>query len=179
MGGQIRHRWATCDRPALVAAYRAAQVVDALPEIDHLLEALTLAVELREGSRRAGAALLAVHDKLGTAGAGEYRRRVRRRETPGNLVVVQGLVFRGVGLPEASAEAAAAHLFCAGLLGAALRLGLIGHVAAQRILSDLRAEIGDVLRQPAAPLASLGAFAPAAEIAVMRHEIQPIRLFAN
>ena len=41
-----------------------------MSRIDRLVEAQTLAVELRRGSCRSGAALLAVHEKLGTPGQG-------------------------------------------------------------------------------------------------------------
>ena len=71
--GQLRHRWATCDASALVAAHRANGRLDRIAGVDATFDAMTLAMELREGSKRAGASLLTVHAKLGTAGAAEYR----------------------------------------------------------------------------------------------------------
>ena len=96
--GQLRQRWATCDRLFLVAAHRVSENLDAVTALDHLLEAMTLPRELREGATRAGGALLGVHERLGTAGATEYRARVRAGEAPGHLPVVQGLLLAGVGL---------------------------------------------------------------------------------
>jgi urease accessory protein len=59
--GQLDQRWAPCDRVALIAAYRAEDVSQ-IQGVDREVEAMTLALELREGSRRAGASLLAVID---------------------------------------------------------------------------------------------------------------------
>lgn len=177
--GQVRHRWAICDRVVLAAAYTAADDLEMVTEIDRLLEAQSLAVELRSGSRRSGAALLAIHEKLGTPPASDYRARVRAGAAPGHGAAVQGLMARSVGFDLAAAEALSAHTLCVGLLGAALRLGVVGHVDAQRSLRDVRGELAEILARPAQGLERLGAFTPEAEIAVMRHETAEIRLFAN
>src|SRR4029453_2850370 len=71
--GQLRHRWATCARPFLVAAHRADGNLDDVAALDHLLEPMTLPRELREGASRAGGALLGIHERLGTTGARDYR----------------------------------------------------------------------------------------------------------
>jgi len=65
------------------------------------------------------------------------------------------------------------------MLGAALRLGLIGHLDAQRILSALRADIAELLSASAPPLSSLIAYSPATDIAMMRQETRAGRLFAT
>ena len=177
--GQLQARWATFDRGALVAAYRAAPDALAVARVDALLEAATLATELREGSRRAGRALLKVHADLGTAGAGAYRALVAKGEASGHTAAVQGLVWRGAGLDVTAAEALSAHTFATGILGAAIRLGLLGHVGAQRILQDARDLVVRLLQEPAPDLDDLCASTPEAEIAVMRHETAATRLFAN
>ena len=177
--GQLRARWATCDRGALAAAHRAAADPRAVVAVDALLEASTLAAELRRGSRRAGRALLKVHTALGTAGAVAYHALVAGGEAPGHSAAIQGLVWRGAGLDIAAAEALSAHTFVTGILGAALRLGLLGHLGAQRILQDTRALVADLLSAPAPALDALRASTPEAEIAIMRHETAATRLFAN
>jgi urease accessory protein len=176
--GQLEQRWAVCDRIALVAAYRAEDLSH-IQRVDREIEAMTLALELREGSRRAGASLLAVHERLGTPRASEYRALVRAGQAHGHLPVVQGALWRCAGLSEASAQAASAHTFCVGLLGAALRLGLIGHVHSQDALTRLRPAISALIARPVPSLQDMYACAPAAEIAAMRHEVQSSRLFAN
>ena len=177
--GQLRARWATCDRGALAAAHREAADLQAVARIDTLLEASTLAAELRRGSRRSGRALLKVHSALGTAGAAAYSALVTRGEAPGHSAVVQGLVWRGTGLDVTAAETLSAHTFATGVLGAAIRLGLLGHIGAQRILQDTRTLVSELLREPAPALDALRASTPETEIAVMRHETAATRLFAN
>ena len=177
--GQLRARWATCDRGALAAAHSAAADLQAVARIDALLEASILAAELRQGSRRAGRALLKVHAALGTAGAADYGVLVARGEAPGHTAAVQGLVWRGAGLDVAAAETLSAHTLATGVLGASIRLGLLGHIAAQRILLETRAIVTELLREPAPALDALHASTPEAEIAIMRHETATTRLFAN
>ena len=177
--GQLRSRWAICDRVALVAAARAAGDIRRLQDIDAELEAMTLSMELREGSKRAGASLLTVHERLGTPGAAQYRAAIRAGNAHGHLPVVQGLLWCGAGLSETAVEAVSAHIFCVGMLGAALRLGSIGHIQGQETLLRMRPVIADLLSVPALPMEEISACAPAAEIAAMRHEVQSARLFAN
>jgi urease accessory protein len=177
--GQLRHRWASCDRPFLVAAHRAATDLDAVATIDRALEAMTLPREMREGSARAGGALLSSHDRLGTSGAGDYRKRVREGQAPGHLPVVQGLLFAALGLDEGTAGAVSAHMLSVNVVSAALRLGVISHVDAQRILTATRPLVTDLLRSPPPSIDEAGVYAPATDAAVMRHEVQTARLFAN
>ncbi len=177
--GQLRCRWATFDRPVLVGVHRAGGDLARVAEIDRLVESMTLAKEFREGSRRAGRALLAVHVKLGTARAEAYRQSLRDGGAPGHLAVVQGLVWRGVGLSEQAAAAVSAHSLTVGLLGAALRLGTIGHIESQRNLARLQGRIADLLAEPPPALETIGSYAPQADIAAMRHETRTTRLFVN
>lgn len=175
---QLVHRWNVADRPALVGAHRMRDI-EGVCGIDAQVEAMTLATELREGSRRAGASLLSVHARLGTAGVQAYQDAVRAGRARGHLPVVQGWVWRGAGMSEVAAQAVSAHTFCVALLGAALRLGTIGHLHAQRILLAARSRMVEVLRTPALEVEAMYSCVPATEIAAMRHEAQPSRLFAN
>jgi urease accessory protein len=167
------------DRCALVAAYEAVPKPQAAIAIDQQVEAMTLARELREGSRRAGASLLSVHERLGTPGASDYRAAVREGVACGHLPVVQGVVWRGTGMTAAQAQAASAHTFCVSLLGAVLRLGAIGHLQAQEALLSMRTAMARLLEAPPPKFEACYAFTPMSEIAAMRHEVQSSRLFAN
>jgi urease accessory protein len=179
IAGQLEQRWAVCDRPALVAAFRADADMDRIRAIDRELEALTLAQELREGSMRAGSALLTVHERIGTAGAEAYRNAIRCGRARGHLPVVQGVVWCGSGMDEAAAQAASAHTFCVGLLGAALRLGTVGHLQSQAILLGVRGTVAALIGTPVPAVEDIYACVPATEVAAMRHEVQSSRLFAN
>lgn len=177
--GQLACRWATCERSALVGAYRAADALDEVVRIDNQLDALALSREMRQGGRRAGGALLSVHVSLATPRAGDYRALVRAGDAPGQLAVVQGLVWRGAGLDERTASALSGYTTCVGFVGAAIRLGLIGHVDGQRILTQTRLLLSQLLAEPPPLFDEASAYTPAAEIAMMHHEVGQVRMFAN
>ena len=70
-------------------------------------------------------------------------------------------------------------MLCVGIIGVAVRLGFVGAADGQRLLRDLRAVVVVVLEEPAPTPDEMHAFAPATDIAMMRHETQVTRLFAN
>lgn len=177
--GQLRHRWATADRPVLAATYAAGDDLEVVAAIDRLQDAMALPLELRVGSRRMGAALLGVHARLETPNAAAYHSHVVAQRAPGHVAVVQGLVWRGIGLDAEVAIGVGAHCFCIGMIGAALRLGIIGHLDGQRLLARLRDLIVELQATPIPSLNEISTFTPACDIAFMRHEVQPGRLFAN
>ena len=176
---QVTDRWATSERAFLAAAHRTCPDWPAVAEIDALQEAMALPRELREGSRKGGAALLGVHARMETPGAQAYRARLRAGEAHGHLAVVQGVVLAGSGLDLARTEAVSLHGLCATILGAALRLGLIGHLDGQIILRGLRPRMAALLAQPAPELDEACAYAPLADVAAARHEEAAVRLFSN
>lgn len=174
---QLRRRWASADRPVLRAALAGRDDVERLGALDREVEAMALAAEQREGSRRLGRALLRTHVTMGTPGAAAFQAAQRQGRVLGHLPVVQGVVWGGAGLDAEDAEAVSAFALIAGIGQAAVRLALIGPVEAQAMIAALRDTIADVLEAPCPERPH--AFAPAAEIAVMRHESGDARLFAN
>jgi len=176
---QVTDRWATAERAFLAASHRASPDWPTVSEIDALQEAMTLPRELREGSRKGGAALLGVHARMETHGAAAYRERLRAGSAHGHLAVVQGVVLKGSGLDLARAEAVSLHGLCATILGAALRLGLIGHLDGQIMLRGLRPRMAALLAEPAPGLDEVCAYAPLADVAAARHEEAAVRLFSN
>jgi urease accessory protein len=179
VAGQLEHRWADFDRPALVAAWEAGDDLERVFAIDRLVDAGTLAREAREGARRIGGALLKVHQGLGTPGAARYRAAAAEGRAPGGMAVVQGWLGRACGLGREATVALSAHQLVTGLVSAALRMGLAGHVDAQRILLSRRVQVAALAARPVPPLEELCSSAPMAEIAVMRHETGAGRLFAS
>ena len=133
--GQLHHRWACCDRPALVWSHCAAGELEKIAAVDGELEALSLARELRVVSQRTGRALLRVHDRLKTPRAADYLERIKTGQAWGHLPIVQGLVWRGVGLDAEQASLLSGHLQGMAFVSAAIRLGS-GETLA---LADLRA----------------------------------------
>jgi urease accessory protein len=176
---QLRLRWASFDRAFLSASHAAAGDLELVAHIDDLCAVSIPAKELREGSARAGQALLAVHAKLGTDGAADYRTRIARGSAEGQLPVIQGMVWRGLGLSEPDAAVLSAYGLVAGFAAAAIRLGVIGHVDSQRMIGALAGTVEELALRPPPALEEAATFTPGSDIAAMRHEIAEHRLFAN
>lgn len=179
LSGQLRHRWASCDRPVLLAAYATEGDICRLGEIDRLVEAVTLPRELRDGSRRAGSALLSTHVRLATPGSAQYRDAIASGAALGHLPVVQGCVWSALGIAPDAASLMSGYLASIGFLGAAVRLGAVGHLDAQRILAGLLPVISDLASAPPPPIEAVNSFTPAIDIGSTHHEHADVRLFAN
>ncbi|MDV8022367.1 urease accessory protein UreF [Rhodococcus sp. IEGM 1330] len=172
---QVIGRWNTVDRRVLRAAWPhgSAEVAD------RRCEAHSTMSVLREASRRAGAAVLGTFAALGHEDVSDYRRSVLSGAVPGHLPVAQALCFRAAGLSLASAETVSAWQAVSGIAGAGLRLGIVGHLGAQRILADLEPAIAHLLTdRPPADAANLHSFTAFADISAQRRS-DGARLFAN
>lgn len=176
---QIEGRWADLDRPVVAHALAAGKDLDRLAVLDALVDAQSLGAELRLGSTRMGLALLNVHRRLKTPLAAEYRQLVQDGFGFGHIAVVQGMLWGQLGFDAAQAQVMSAHGLCTGILGAAVRLSVIGHMDAQAIHAWLLPRIEEVLRQPLCPPEALHSFTPQIEIASMNHETDEMRLFVN
>jgi urease accessory protein len=177
--GQLRARWADFDRAVVVAAHRARMSLDDVAAIDGEVEIQTPCAELRSGSRRMGEALLSVFARLGIGEAGAYRDKVKASRAFAHLPAMQGYLWGRAGLDQDDAVALSAHGFATGLLGAGIRLGCLSHIDAQNILIEARGEAARLAALPLPPIAALSAYAIEAEIAVMRHADNNLRVFAN
>lgn len=180
----LRHRWAGSERVALTLAHRAAGDLARLTEIDHAVEAATLAETMRQGSRRNGASLLVTHARLGTPGAAQLRSALATGTVLGHLPVVQGVLWRGLGLDEAAAAQMSGYQTLAGLVTAAIRLGGVGAIEAQRVIGAVLPVLVEMLAEPVETPATsdtirLKSFTPLVEIAAARHARADLRLFAN
>ena len=176
----LRHRWAGMDRVALTPAYRAGDSIESLALIDEAIEAATLVEPFRNGSRRAGRALLATHGRLGTPHADALKGAIADGRMIGHLATVQGCLWRAIGLSEREAVAISGYQTVSGLATAAVRLGRSGAIEAQAIVRDML----PVIEACSAPLVPTGApvfdsFVPFAEIAAMRSASADLRLFSN
>jgi urease accessory protein len=179
LAAQLTYRWATFDRVFVMEAAKASDSLMDISGLDLLVEAQTLPEELRSGSRRYGMGLLSVHAKLGTPRAGSYLDLVRAGSGTGHCAVMQGFLWGNRGISPHQAALLSAHLLCVGILGAAVRIGTIGHFGAQKILSRLQPVINHSAESALPALDNVHGFMPQAEIASMRHEIAPTRIFAN
>lgn len=177
--GQLRHRWAELDRPLTAIAHALAGRLEEALDLDRWTDALAIVRPQRDGSRRTGAALLSIYAGLGIPGAAAYRERVLAGQAPGHAPVVLGIVLAGAGLAVRPALAVAAYAITASLAAAAIRLGLAGHVDAQGALSRAGPLIAELVRRPIPDRRDIATFAPASDIAMMRHATRDFRLFSN
>jgi urease accessory protein len=179
LAAQITCRWESFDRVIVIEAAKAWDSLARISAADFLVEAQILPEELRSGSRRNGIGLLSAHAKLGTPRARAYLDLVRAGSGIGHCAVMQGFLWGNRGISADQAVLLSAHLLCVGILGAAVRIGTIGHIGAQRILSNLQPVIDRSAASALSDLDDVHSFMPQAEIASMRHEIASTRLFAN
>ena len=175
----IRQRWLTCDRVALVQAFRAAGDLDVIAEVDRNVEASTFGSIMRDGSRRNGGSFLASHARLGDAMALRLRGAVRSGVCLGHIAVMQGAVWQAMGLSELLAQLASAYGAASGVTAAAVRLGAIGALDGQKILRGCLPLIESLVADPVPDDAQLSSFIPFLEIAAARHARADLRLFAN
>ena len=178
----LRYRWAGTDRVVLIHAYRAGPDLRRLAEVDDAMECATLSEPLRNGSRRAGQALLASHVRLATPGAAPLKAAIAERRLVGHLATIQGRVWRAIGLSEAEAIAVSGYQALSGLTSAAVRLGRLGAIEAQAIVRDLLPVVEVCalhLPDPGDGDVELTSFTPLIDIAAMRAADADVRLFAS
>lgn len=169
---QLEGRWHHCDRVLLRRAWSQRDPV----ETDQLAEALATMAVLRDASRRAGAATLSTFSAIVDGGVEEYRDRVVAGTAPGHLPVAQAVCLRASGLTLETAEIVTAWQVLSGIVGAAVRLGVIGHLGGQRVTSACTSVLLDLLRRQ--PRQAPAAFTAYADIAAQRRG-DGTRLFAS
>lgn len=174
----VRRRWNTFDRVFLVRSH-GADDQNARLALDLEYEIGTLGAAARSASRRAGIALLGTWARLGLVEAARHRDAARATVGAGHLAVAQGLVHSAHGLPLAESEALSCWALLSSSASGAIRLGVVGHRAAQTALIEARAAVEPLLAEPVLPGAETHAFTPVTDIAVERHGLSPLKLFAS
>ncbi|MFC7051494.1 urease accessory protein UreF [Hansschlegelia quercus] len=175
--GALRRRWASADRLAMVRAFDRAMDLDAVARVDHEVETTIVSEPFRAGSRRNGASLLASHVRIGTPGAGEWQALVRAGRAFGHLAVTQGVVWRGAGLDLTGAVLASGYMTISNYTTAAVRLGVVGAVAAQTIVRHLLPVLAELAASPLPD--RIESFSPRLDVAAARHARADLRLFSN
>jgi urease accessory protein len=175
----IGQRWATCDRVALVQAFRAGGDLHTVAAIDRDVEASTFGSTMRDGSRRNGGSFLASHARLGEGSALRLRDAVRAGVCLGHIAVMQGAVWQAMGLDEKLAQLASGYSVASGVTAAVVRLGAIGALEGQKALRGCLPLIDALVAQPVPDDAELSSFVPFLEIAAARHARADLRLFVN
>ena len=173
----VSARWNPHDRVYLVRALTLPGPERVTLDLD--VEASTPGQEARSASRRAGSALLATWARLGLAEAVAYRDVVRATPGCGHLPIAQAVVFGARGLSVRDAESLSCWAVLGGYASSAVRLGVIGHRGAQEALLTAHARLSPLLERPVADDDEPWTFTPLHDIAIERHALSDMKLFAS
>jgi urease accessory protein len=179
----LKGKVAPCDLVAYAHAHRAAQAEDLarLQEIDQYLTASLLPQEIRQGSIRSGRAMLeTLRPVVDDAIFQQFTHAVQTGDSDGNAAVSLGVVCVVWGIPLRAGAVLHLYTFAVSCLGAAVRLGQVGHREVQRILLALRPQLSPLVDQALEQrLEEMYSFAPLADIRAMQHAYLPVRLFSS
>ena len=149
--------------------------------VDRRLRASKLAADERRGSERVGRRLATEVVRLVPGARLEaFLAAVEAGSTPGNSAVAFGLAGAAFGIDRRRTALAAASAQVTGLVAAAVRLGLIGHAAGQRLIAGAAPLIVEAVE-----VASTGDWrdlrpsAPGLDVALARHEHAAARSFVS
>ncbi|MEI4744339.1 urease accessory protein UreF [Rhodococcus erythropolis] len=177
------HQGATCDGIAVLAAHRGATAGDfsAILAADHAVIERKLNEEARTMSTRMGKKLAELGGRLaGETLFNKWLAAIASGETPGTYPVGLGIAFAEMGSPEEDAFTVNQYGVAMTLLGAALRIVRVDHLATQEILFEVNQSAG---REYAAVrdygLGDMSNFAPMIDILAAVHVKAHVRMFMN
>lgn len=174
---------APLDLVAYVHAYHAAEAADEerLHTIDDYLTVSLLPHELRQGSARCGRALLeTLRPLMDSSVVRNFAAGVNRGRSAGNAPVCLGLSCAQWQIPLRAGGIVLLYTFTISFLGAALRLGCLGHREVQRLVLNLRPRLPTLVDLALSrDLEEMSSFAPLADIRAMQHAYLPVRLFSS
>lgn len=176
---------APTDAVALVCARRVSATANGslapCLALDRMLDAMKAPSELRDASRQMGRQTLRVATHIPChSSLAEFCKCVADEITPGHHAIVFGMI--GGILQWSALEMTGAYLYStsAALVGAALRLLPLGQLAGQRILWNVGPLIAALAEAAQDKRESdMWSFAPALEIASVRHALLDARLFRS
>lgn len=179
----LHNKVAVTDTVALIHAYRGSAIddLDAVRIADAQLFAQTLVEKTRETQRKSGRALLMV---ASATWQDMQLNSLNEDAATGKIHCLHPIIFGVVGrvalLSEKDTVLAFLHSLITSLLGAAIRLSIVGHLQAQQILLQLAPEIETAYHTAASMnLNQMWSCTPAIDIAQMRHQKLTYRLFAS
>ena len=179
----LHNKIATCDLVALIHAYRASadDDLEAIAQSATQLYTQTLIEITRKTQQQSGRALLMVarstwqHQQLEALARSHALKRFYCLHP-----VVFGVVGNIAELTLTDTTLAFLHGFVTGILGAAIRLGILGHLQAQEVLLLLAEDIEQASNIASKmSLAQMWSGTPAIDLAQMQHSRLSSRLFAN
>lgn len=177
------HQGATCDGIAVLAAHRGATAGDfsAILAADHAVIERKLNEEARTMSTRMGKKLAELGGRLaGETLFNKWLAAIASGETPGTYPVGLGIAFAEMGSPEEDAFTVNQYGVAMTLLGAALRIVRVDHLATQEILFEVNQSAGrDYAAVRDYGLDDMSNFAPMIDILAAVHVKAHVRMFMN
>lgn len=176
----IEQQVGPADCCALGHAFDRAREADVagIVEADDSLFSIKLIAEARSASARSGTQLVRCVGEFAKSKAlAGYAKAIKDGRAPGMYPVALAVASEGLDVPKQRAAEMLLYSFCVSVAGAALRLGLIDHVAAQKVLHGLKPTIEIAAKNSERPLGAMWQFAPAIDIAQMEHERMDAKMF--
>lgn len=179
----LLNKIATCDLVALIHAYRAsvANSIAQIKQVEIQLYSQTLIETTRKTQCQSGRALLTVAQSTWNApqlATLEHERVINQFHCL--HPVVFGVVGNIAELNLTDTVLAFLHGFNTGIIGAAIRLGSLGHLQAQKILLELAPVIETAYDTAfSMSLEDMWSCTPTIDLAQMGHSKLKSRLFAN
>ena len=180
---QIRMQLIPCDCIVMVHVLRNARKkrLEEIVEADKRYYAIKQTFESRIASVRSGRQILECinYALRGAVLAGNFKRVVIRGMSPGTYPVALALAAHSFGLPRESLVRLMLYSYSVNVIGAALRLGAIQHLDAQKMLVTLRPEIEAAVSSVKSQdsLEFVWQFSPLVDILQMQHEHYEQRMF--
>ncbi len=179
----LHNKIGTSDVVALIHAYRGSQQgnLAQIKQAEARLFAQTLIDRTRETQSKSGRALLMVANSTWQ----NIQLEMLSKDAANKQIyclhpIIFAVVGRVAGLSERDTVLAFLHGFVTGLLGAAIRLGVLGHLKSQQLLGHLASDIELVYeRARSIELEAMWSTTPQLDIAQMQHRYLDLRLFAS
>ncbi|MGB3482114.1 MAG: urease accessory UreF family protein [Mycobacterium sp.] len=171
---------ATLDGTVTAAAWRSAPALVSLCDLDALLSSYKLSGNARVASESAGLQLAVTAQQIGLCSCDGYLAAVAAGSTSGNLAVVEGAIQAQLGVGVETAVLGSLRSALSSALSAAVRLGRLGPLEAQRIqIRNVDAVVALAAECCLRPISKISSTTLQLEIAGMRHEARTQRLFAS
>ncbi len=174
---QLKRRWYVFDAIFIIEAWKSVDDFAKLTELDQQVHQYTLVNEARQGSVKLGQTLLKIYSEIPMSHT--WLESIRNKQTYGHQCVVQGAIYASLKMTIEQSLLTAGHGFITNLVSSAIRLGLIGYLESQQIIQNGHELLAELLSETLPSFQDLSTFNPMAEIAMMRHEQQQVRLFSN
>ncbi|MBM3905566.1 MAG: urease accessory protein [Thaumarchaeota archaeon] len=155
--------------------------ISGLVEIDWKIHRMRLVQTQREASARAGGQLIKCVIAMGNdLTVKKFHEQILENKTPGTYPVCLALAGQFLGISKNNTCLALMYGFTVGVLGAAMRLGIIQHTQSQQILSEIRPIISEQASMHSnTGIDQMWQFIPYVEIFQMHHEKLESKMFVT